>query len=107
MQQQNIHNMQNDPSHQMHQQMQDQSGMIMGPSGVMHDPNQQRMMGNVGMASGPHGQQRYSQNPQSIPAHMRRQHTRIDAHGQVIIETDENLSDKEIYPGQTVSQMGK
>lgn len=33
--------------------------------------------------------------------------SRVDAHGQVIIETDENLSDKEIYPGQSISQMGK
>lgn len=42
--------------------------------------------------------QRYPNAP--VPAHMRR---RVDAHGQTIIETDENLSDKEIYPG---SQMG-
>ncbi|XP_034952674.1 uncharacterized protein [Chelonus insularis] len=42
-----------------------------------------------------------------VPSHMRRQGvTRVDAHGQVIIETDENLSDKEIYPGQNISQMG-
>ncbi|XP_046144124.1 uncharacterized protein LOC114870940 isoform X1 [Osmia bicornis bicornis] len=49
--------------------------------------------------------QRYPTAP--VPSHMRRHGgTRVDAHGQVIIETDENLSDKEIYPGQSMSQMG-
>lgn len=49
--------------------------------------------------------QRYPNS--QIPPHMRRHNTRVDAHGQVIIETDENLSDKEIYPGQSISQMGE
>lgn len=50
--------------------------------------------------------QRYPTAP--VPSHMRTHRgTRVDAHGQVIIETDENLSDKEIYPGQSMSQMGK
>lgn len=50
--------------------------------------------------------QRYPGAP--VPSHMRRHGPpRVDAHGQVIIETDENLSDKEIYPGQSLSQMGK
>ncbi|XP_070161623.1 peripheral-type benzodiazepine receptor-associated protein 1 isoform X1 [Polyergus mexicanus] len=49
--------------------------------------------------------QRYPNAP--MPSHMRRHVTnRMDAHGQVIIETDENLSDKEIYPGQSIPQMG-
>lgn len=47
--------------------------------------------------------QRYPGAP--IPSHVRRH--RVDTHGQVIIETDENLSDKEIYPGQSIAQMGK
>ncbi|EEB13454.1 hypothetical protein Phum_PHUM240780 [Pediculus humanus corporis] len=36
----------------------------------------------------------------SVPPHMRQGHhrTRIDQHGQVVIEPEENLSDKEIYP---------
>jgi RIMS-binding protein 2 len=38
----------------------------------------------------------------AVPPHMRHggrgRGTRVDAHGQVIIEPDENLSDKEIYP---------
>jgi hypothetical protein len=43
----------------------------------------------------------------AVPAHMRRQmqgsqsghrNMRVDARGQVIIDTEENLSDKEIYP---------
>ncbi|XP_024939852.1 uncharacterized protein LOC107266706 isoform X3 [Cephus cinctus] len=59
------------------------------------DPN--RRVSNMG--------QRYPSAP--VPPHMRRHGaTRVDAHGQVVIETDENLSDKEIYPGQSVSQMG-
>ncbi|XP_011297684.1 uncharacterized protein Rbp isoform X2 [Fopius arisanus] len=49
--------------------------------------------------------QRYPGAP--MPSHMRRHGPpRVDAHGQIIIETDENLSDKEIYPGQSLSQMG-
>ncbi|XP_057342232.1 RIMS-binding protein 3-like isoform X2 [Microplitis mediator] len=72
-------------------------------SGMDHsgDPQQQ---GYMGMGGGRIGQ-RFPGAP--VPAHMRRQGvTRVDAHGQVIIETDENLSDKEIYPGQSISQMG-
>ncbi|XP_066583287.1 peripheral-type benzodiazepine receptor-associated protein 1 isoform X2 [Prorops nasuta] len=59
----------------------------------LDDPNRHRIRS-----------QRYPGAP--VPAHMRRHGTRVDAHGQVIIETDENLSDKEIYPGQSISQMG-
>lgn len=59
------------------------------------DPN--RRIGNMN--------QRYPSAP--VPAHMRRHGpTRVDGHGQVVIETDENLSDKEIYPGQSISQIG-
>jgi len=62
------------------------------------DPNRLRMTGSMG--------QRYPNAP--MPSHMRRHvSNRVDAHGQVIIETDENLSDKEIYPGQSLPQMGK
>ncbi|XP_048505254.1 uncharacterized protein LOC105684376 isoform X2 [Athalia rosae] len=70
------------------------------------DPNQQqisnqedpnRRMTNMN--------QRYPSAP--VPPHMRRHGpTRVDAHGQVVIETDENLSDKEIYPGQSIPQIG-
>ncbi|XP_076237563.1 RIMS binding protein isoform X7 [Calliopsis andreniformis] len=61
------------------------------------DPNRLRM---------PVAGQRYSTGPLP-PSHIRRHGTtRVDAHGQIIIETDENLSDKEIYPGQSMSQMG-
>ncbi|XP_011646476.1 RIMS-binding protein 2 [Pogonomyrmex barbatus] len=67
----------------------------MGPQ--QDDPNRHRMTAGVS--------QRYPNAP--VPSHMRRHvGTRVDAHGQVIIETDENLSDKEIYPGQSISQMG-
>lgn len=68
----------------------------MGPQ--QDDPNRHRMASGVG--------QRYANAP--VPSHMRRHvGNRVDAHGQVIIETDENLSDKEIYPGQSIPQMGK
>ncbi|XP_018369097.1 PREDICTED: uncharacterized protein LOC108765078 isoform X4 [Trachymyrmex cornetzi] len=67
----------------------------MGPQ--QDDPNRHRMGGGVA--------QRYPNAP--VPSHMRRHvSNRVDAHGQVIIETDENLSDKEIYPGQSIPQMG-
>ncbi|KAG5341333.1 RIMB2 protein, partial [Acromyrmex charruanus] len=67
----------------------------MGPQ--QDDPNRHRMGGGVA--------QRYPNA--SMPSHMRRHvSNRVDAHGQVIIETDENLSDKEIYPGQSIPQMG-
>ncbi|XP_063218696.1 uncharacterized protein LOC134528958 [Bacillus rossius redtenbacheri] len=45
----------------------------------------------------------------AVPAHMRHpgsaghRTTRVDAHGQIIIETEENLSDKEIYPANHIS----
>ncbi|XP_046682775.1 RIMS-binding protein 2 isoform X2 [Homalodisca vitripennis] len=40
----------------------------------------------------------------SVPAHMRHhQHHRTGTGGQVIIETEENLSDKEIYPSNHMS----
>ncbi|KAL0267033.1 UNVERIFIED_CONTAM: hypothetical protein PYX00_009410 [Menopon gallinae] len=41
--------------------------------------------------------QRYTS---SVPPHMRQGHqrTRMDQHGQMVIEPEENLSDKEIYP---------
>lgn len=87
----------------MHQQLQDQSVMgMMGPVGPM-DINQQGMGGVMGP------QQRYGPQMNQMPPHMRQRQgvVRHDAHGQVIIETDENLSDKEIYPGQSMSQMGK
>ena len=71
------------------------SGLQQGQIGPM-GPMQQQNMGPMGPG------QRYGPNPQ-----MRRHATRVDAHGQVIIETDENLSDKEIYPGQSISQMGE
>lgn len=75
-----------------HQQQQQQQGMMGGPQ----DPSRHRM-GRMGP--------RYPNAP--MPTHMRTGHgTRLDTHGQVIIETDENLSDKEIYPGQTMTQMG-
>ena len=62
------------------------------------DPNRHRIGSGVA--------QRYPNAP--VPSHMRRHvSNRVDAHGQVIIETDENLSDKEIYPGQSIPQMGK
>jgi hypothetical protein len=35
------------------------------------------------------------------------QRTRIDQHGQVIIEPEENLSDKEIYPHMKIPAIGK
>lgn len=71
--------------------------------GMDHPGDQQQ--GYMGMV-GNRMAQRFPGVP--VPAHMRRQGvTRVDAHGQVIIETDENLSDKEIYPGQSISQMGK
>lgn len=51
---------------------------------------------------------------QLTPGHMRHRAlsprvTRLDAHGQVIIETEENLSDKEIYPPShmTIPSIGK
>lgn len=40
--------------------------------------------------------ERDTQDRSAVPPHMR-QHR--NAHGQVIIDSDENLSDKEIYPG--------
>lgn len=111
-QQQTMHHQQQQQQ-QMHPQqmhMQDQSGMVLGPTGIMMDPNQSRM-GQMGVTGGVAGQRYGQQNPQMQQMqqpHMRRTGaTRIDAHGQVIIETDENLSDKEIYPGQSLSQMGK
>ena len=76
-------------SHQMIDQNQQHTGVM--PIDDLH------RMGGIG--------QRYPNS--QIPSHMRRHNTRVDAHGQVIIETDENLSDKEIYPGQSVSQMGE
>lgn len=81
------------PPHMMDQRQQQQ------PIGPQDDPNRHRMAAGVG--------QRYPNAPAS--SHMRGRHVsnRVDAHGQVIIETDENLSDKEIYPGQSISQMGK
>ncbi|CAG2060744.1 unnamed protein product, partial [Timema podura] len=46
----------------------------------------------------------------AVPPHMRHHQgmvghraTRVDAHGQIIIETDENLSDKEIYPANHIN----
>lgn len=49
--------------------------------------------------------QRYSS---SVPPHMRQGHqrTRIDQHGQVVIEPEENLSDKEIYPHMKIPAIG-
>lgn len=79
------------PPHMMDQRQQQ-------PIGPQDDPNRHRMAGGVS--------QRYANAPAS--SHMRRHvGNRIDAHGQVIIETDENLSDKEIYPGQSISQIGE
>ncbi|XP_039302582.1 uncharacterized protein LOC105194544 isoform X1 [Solenopsis invicta] len=83
------------PSHgglpHMVDQRQQQS--TMGPQ----DDSSRHRMGAVS--------QRYPNAP--VPSHMRRHvANRVDAHGQVIIETDENLSDKEIYPGQSIPQMG-
>ncbi|XP_043801630.1 uncharacterized protein LOC122719654 isoform X4 [Apis laboriosa] len=76
--------------------MQDQGQPQPTATGQPDDPNRHRL-GGVG--------QRYPSTP--VPSHIRRHGgTRVDAHGQVIIETDENLSDKEIYPGQSMSQMG-
>ncbi|XP_032673168.1 uncharacterized protein LOC116845031 isoform X4 [Odontomachus brunneus] len=81
------------PPHMMDQRQQQQPTGI----GPQDDPNRHRMATGV--------VQRYPNAPGS--SHMRRHVTnRVDAHGQVIIETDENLSDKEIYPGQSISQMG-
>ena len=78
------------------QQQQQQQQQLIG-MGTQDDINRHRI-GVIG--------QRYPGAP--VPAHMRRHGaTRVDAHGQVIIETDENLSDKEIYPGQSLSQMGE
>lgn len=39
---------------------------------------------------------------------MRQGHhrTRIDQHGQVVIEPEENLSDKEIYPHMKIPAIG-
>lgn len=68
-----------------------------GMASQQDDPNRHRMAGGVS--------QRYPNVP--MTSHMRRHGNRVDAHGQVIIETDENLSDKEIYPGQSLPQMGK
>lgn len=82
--------------HLKHLDQQQQQQLVMSQDEI----NRQRMGGGGGVS------QRYVNT--SVPSHMRRHAaTRIDAHGQVIIETDENLSDKEIYPGQTMSQMGK
>lgn len=82
------------PSHMVDQRQQQQ------PPGMapQDDPNRHRMAAGVA--------QRYPNAP--MPSHIRRHvGNRVDAHGQVIIETDENLSDKEIYPGQSLPQMGK
>ena len=106
--------MQTHPQMQMQSQMDHQTGMM--------DPNQQRMgVGMQGMSPRYQNtqQQQYMQQQhmqqqqqmqqhqmqqQQLPPHMRRQGPmKLDAHGQVILETDENLSDKEIYP----NQMGK
>ncbi|EFN68490.1 Peripheral-type benzodiazepine receptor-associated protein 1 [Camponotus floridanus] len=77
------------PQH-MDQRQQQSTGMV----SQQDDPTRHRMTG-----------QRYPNAP--MPSHMRRHvGNRVDAHGQVIIETDENLSDKEIYPGQSIPQMG-
>lgn len=81
------------PSHgslHMDQRQQQQTTNIV----QQDDPNRHRMVSGVG--------QRYATAP--VPSHMRRH--RVDAHGQVIIETDENLSDKEIYPGQSIPELG-
>lgn len=50
-------------------------------------------------------QQRYGS---SVPPHLRQGHqrTRIDQHGQVVIEPEENLSDKEIYPHMKIPAIG-
>lgn len=73
--------------------IQQQPAGMVGPQDPSH-----RMAAGVG--------QRYPNAPAT--SHMRRHMgNRVDAHGQVIIETDENLSDKEIYPGQSISQMGE
>lgn len=72
--------------------------------GMGHMSDQQQQQQLVMNQQG-HGGQRYPGAP--VPSHMRRHGPRVDAHGQVIIETDENLSDKEIYPGQSISQMGE
>ncbi|XP_076176272.1 RIMS binding protein isoform X3 [Ptiloglossa arizonensis] len=84
-------------THLQHGAVHMQEGQQQPPGvGQPDDPNRLRMT-NVS--------QRYPSVP--VPSHMRRQGgTTVDAHGQVIIETDENLSDKEIYPGQSMSQMG-
>lgn len=44
----------------------------------------------------------------SVPPHLRQGHqrTRIDQHGQVVIEPEENLSDKEIYPHMKIPAIG-
>ncbi|XP_076641762.1 RIMS binding protein isoform X6 [Halictus rubicundus] len=81
----------------LQQHMQDQGQPQPQPSGAGQpdDPNRLRMTGVA---------QRYSTAP--VPSHVRRPGgPRVDVHGQVIIETDENLSDKEIYPGQSMSHM--
>lgn len=89
------HMPQTGPQDMVQRQQPQPPGML--PQG-QDDPNRHR----VAAAGG----QRYPNAP--VPSHMRRHMSnRVDAHGQVIIETDENLSDKEIYPGQSIAQMGK
>ncbi|XP_076303461.1 RIMS binding protein isoform X12 [Lasioglossum baleicum] len=78
----------------LQQHMQDQTQQQQTGTGQSDDPNRLRMTGVA---------QRYSA---PVPSHVRRPGgPRVDVHGQVIIETDENLSDKEIYPGQSMSHM--
>ncbi|XP_071447115.1 uncharacterized protein [Hetaerina americana] len=84
---------------QMQQQQQQQAAMGMGM------PPQQQGVAQQGQY------RQYGPPPpgSAVPPHMRphgarggmmgRGGMRVDAHGQVVIETDENLSDKEIYPG--------
>ncbi|KAI4482819.1 hypothetical protein M0804_008672 [Polistes exclamans] len=81
--------LQHGTQHMLDQGQQQQSSSVL----QQDDPNRHRMT----------TAQRYPTAP--VPSHMRRQGTKVDAHGQVIIETDENLSDKEIFPGQSISQM--
>ncbi|XP_019700001.1 uncharacterized protein LOC105189771 isoform X3 [Harpegnathos saltator] len=80
------------PMHMIDQRQQPQPASI----SPQDDPNRHRMAAGV--------VQRYSNA--LATSHMRRLvSNRMDAHGQIIIETDENLSDKEIYPGQSIPQL--
>ncbi|XP_046385194.1 uncharacterized protein LOC124155432 isoform X2 [Ischnura elegans] len=86
---------------QQQQQMQQQQQQM--------QQQQQQQQGQQMQYGGP--QRQYGPPPpgSAVPPHMRphgarggmmgRGGMRVDAHGQVVIETDENLSDKEIYPG--------